>query len=267
VTNFAGAMGTSKSLMLTQAALHWLSRGVKVAIYEMEKQHAFWGKRALAILAGRVDYFAPEYSTFAPDEIRAASKTHSEALERYMRALTCAPDDGISWEGLLKWIEQQGAAGSRIIIADPVSIMNPLTLKPWELAQRFMLKAEALAGKYNCSIILATHLRKFDSQRAAGRPDGDSVQGGKGWTDFADTSLILEAMPDTAIQVYNEDNEICCKMANRVITIAKARCGRGTHTRIALAFDPRTLSTEPRGMIVPEAELSQEQKPKKQRSW
>jgi KaiC/GvpD/RAD55 family RecA-like ATPase len=251
VTMLVGSPGSGKSYMLLQAALWWLDGGWRVALYELEEGQDFWLNRAMALLSGHSCTMDPAWAAAQPDEARSMLARHARELDRLAACLATAPAEGVTLEALAAWVEQQAAAGVRLILADPLTAAMEGADKPWHAAQRFMLRAKRAATAAGASLIFTTHGRKGDSRGGKGGPDLDSLAGGAAYARFSSTVLWLEAFAEYEdCTVIDADKAEIHAGINRRLRILKARNGRGTGMTIGLRFDGSTLRTGETGVIV-----------------
>ena len=250
ITVVVGNPGASKSFLLLQAALYWLQESVPVALYELEENVAFWLGRALAQLAKCGALTDPEWIAGHPAAARQALHDNGPALRRLSGCLETAPAQGITLEGLAQWVEKQAQEGTRIIMADPLTAAMESGSKPWESAQKFMLRAKRAAVEHGASLLFTTHGKKRDAA-SKGPPDLDSLAGGSAYSRFASCVLWLEALPELTDDICMDAlGRETTHQLNRRLRILKAREGRGTGLSLGCEFQSESLTMIEHGVVV-----------------
>jgi KaiC/GvpD/RAD55 family RecA-like ATPase len=245
VTLLCGGPGSGKSFFLLQAALDWLARGVKFALYELEQEQEFWQTRVLAMLAGDARHTDPAWVKANPDAARAAFEEHLAVLNDVSRRLTVAGKRQLTHAELLDWIRTQAKAGCRVIAVDPVTAVRA-TKEPWAADQEFVMAATAIAAEYGSSLVLVTHPRI----RPRSEDPLDELAGGAAYARFAQAVLWLKPHPGGKALTWRTGDGSSAGWVNCTVRIAKARNGRGGGLDVALQFDGAALRFDELGLVV-----------------
>jgi len=244
ITLLAGTVGASKSFMLLQAVLYWLSENENLAYYCLESDRAFHLTRALAQLSGTAGFTDPDWVVDNPILVETAIKEYSEELGRLSRHLWSSDNLGAeTLEQLNDWIDAQAKLRRRIICLDPITAATR-TSKPWIADLAFLKAAKRTAVDYGCSLLLVTHPTKETAE-----PTLQNLAGGACYQRFVDSVITLQ---------NHEAKESRVKMPcgttdtshNRTVRIEKARNGKGTGCRLAYEFDRDSLTLKEIGIIM-----------------
>jgi KaiC/GvpD/RAD55 family RecA-like ATPase len=246
VTLLVASPGATKSLALIEAAQHWNQQDHKPAILGLEDGRAFHLRRALAQRAGVADLTDDDWCRQNPEAARAATDEHEAFADSFGRCIHELRDDAQpTFEAVGDWIEQQALAGRRVIAVDPLSIAEQQH-EQYRQDQQFTARVKRIAEQNGCSIVLVMHPRKGAQTKTV-----DDVAGGAAYGRLAQTVLWIESWPEPRtvtvrdrLTGWNIEHG-----ANRAITLAKARNGRGMGTRIAYQFDSATLRLHERGVM------------------
>ena len=248
-----GPAGSSKSLWIIQEGAPWFEQGIPIAVLECEKDIAFHMARIAAQRSQEPGYVRSNWCYDNPIRARAIKDEHDEFLRGLSRRMTDATNTTLTMESVTEWIRTQAEAGVRIIICDPISIVDKDGVEIWTSDKRFLDNTQKIATEHNCSVIIVAHPDKaYDGVHLA--PSMSHIGGGKAFADFSDTVLWLD-------HHENEDagyrtsyvNGPCGKMEvnhNRTICIVKGRDG-GQGRRIACNFSAENLKLKSEGVIVP----------------
>jgi hypothetical protein len=244
ITLLAGTVGASKSFMLLQAVLHWLSEGELVSYYCLEGDKPFHLARALAQLSGLSGWTDPEWIIENPLPAETSLKEHSEQLELFAHHLWTSDNLGAeTLEQLAEWIEKQARLGRRLIAVDPITAATR-TAKPWIADLAFLMATKKTATAYGCSVVLVTHPQKNVSE-----PDLTNLAGSAAYERFVEVILTLHSHEPKTSMVKN-----CVGRSEsehtRTVRIEKARNGRGTGCSLAYDFDVENLTLKEIGLIV-----------------
>ena len=247
VTVLCGSGGASKSFTILQVALYWHQAGRRLALYELEEDRNYHLMRALAILDGNGQLLNPAWVKANPQDAIAAYGRHRDALDDFGRRIFEAPDQQLTLTQLAQWVEQQAAAGVEIIIIDPITAAVAED-KPWVADLKFLMQVKASMRRTGARLVLVTHPRKGSG---GNRPAGlDDLAGGTAWARFPQTVLRLEALDEPKRMTVKAAMGEADLEANRIVSIYKARNGRGTGCQVAMHFDGQGLSLKELGMIV-----------------
>jgi len=244
ITLLAGTVGASKSFMLLQAVLYWLSENENLAYYCLESDRAFHLTRALAQLSGVSGFTDPDWVIDNPILVETSIKEHSEELERLSSHLWASDNLGAeTLEQLNAWIEAQAKLRRRIIALDPITAATR-TSKPWIADLAFLKAAKKTATDYGCSILLVTHPTKDTAE-----PTLQNLAGGAAYQRFVDCVVTLQNHEPKESRVRTPCGTIDIEH-DRMVRIEKARNGKGTGCRLAFAFDRDSLTLKELGIIM-----------------
>jgi KaiC/GvpD/RAD55 family RecA-like ATPase len=248
VTLLCGNPGATKSFFLLQSMLHWHTAGVKVALFELEEDRAFWLMRTLALVSGQGRLTETDWVRDNAANVRALYATHRSVLDRFAPHLTIAPDKQVTHADLVAWVNVQAKAGCRVIGADPITALAP-NEKPWDADLRLMMDLKAVARRYGCSLVLVTHPR-IGAKGKSPNPL-DTLAGGAAFVRFSQTVLTIH--PDDhgrRCEYATGFKQKATSAINRTVYIAKARNAGGSGREVAFHFDGGTLKFSERGVIL-----------------
>ena len=246
VTILSAPRGTSKSLFIMDAALHWLEVPYSFSILELEGDREFHTMRALAILTGDSNAVDPDWVLVNPEKIREYWTAHARTIDRLGRAIY-ETDTGIGTDGVLDHIRDRAKAKDRIIIIDPITAKDSQEA-PWIDARRFIRGVQGILRTADSSLILVGHPPPMQHNAKMG-VDTTVMEGGRAYEKLADTVLFLKAskQPETKSCVTpmgHSDYEI-----NRTLYLSKARLAKGQYYTLGYFFDHANLRHTERGII------------------
>lgn len=246
ITAMPGEGGSSKSFYALEANLHWHLSGRKTALYELEEDRTYHLQRALAQLENNSNLTDDVWVRANPEEARAAYHRQKDILDSFGRTMWDAPDEMVSLDSLVAWLEARCMEGCEVVTIDPVTAAK-VSKEPWLDDQRFILGAKAVVRKYGARLVLVTHPRK---NRGAGKATGlNDMAGGAAYERFTQTVLWMKRHDTT------EKGDVLVQgfpvpvTYDRTLRVAKARNGPGTGTEIAYCFEPESLRFTEQGVI------------------
>jgi hypothetical protein len=189
------------------------------------------------------------------DYVRSSMARNRQAIEEIGRCIWEAPDDGITLEMLLTWMEERARAGFEIIIIDPITAAT-VAKQPWIEDLKFLTKAKMISRRHGCRFIFVTHPRTGTKGAKATHND---IAGGAAYPRFSHTVIWVERN-DTDSQFLvksSQDHPPEFIVPNRIVSIPKARNGPGAGKKIAFNFNSRTLQFEEYGFITREMPQSE----------
>jgi len=259
ITLICGAGGASKSFMAIQSARKWYDDGLKVVLYELEGTRAEHLQRAVAQMEGDGRVLDSRWGEDNPDVLRGVSGKYAKYIQGFGKCITAAPDKAPTLSELAQWITTQADAGAEIIMVDPVSAVTPSD-KAWIADGEFVLEAKAAIRKTGARLILIIHPKK--GHKGSGL---DELAGGAVYGRLCNTVLWLDRYePPTMLDVRTPFGVQNCAV-NRTISILKARHGRGTGHKIAMTFDPQSLSYHEHGVVQPKTKLAKPEEEQRER--
>lgn len=243
ITLLAGTVGASKSFMLLQAVIYWLSENENLAYYCLEGDRAFHLSRACAQLSNMAGLTDPDWIVENPILAESSINEHSEELERLSRHLWASDNLGAeTLEQLNVWIDAQAKLKRRLICLDPITAATR-TSKPWIADLAFLKAAKKTATDYGCSILLVTHPTKDTLE-----PTLQNLAGGAAYQRFVDCVITLQGHEPKESRVRAPVGTADMEH-NRMVRIEKARNGKGTGYRLAFEFKRDSLTLEELGVI------------------
>jgi hypothetical protein len=245
VTLLVGNPGASKSFMSLQAFVFWHEQGLRVSLYEVEKDKVFHLVRVLAQKSGQADITDPAWVKDNAALAERIVSEHKDFLGSFGRVLHANASTQPTLGELAKWIEQQAKSGCRIIGIDPITAAERGG-DPWVVDGKFLQAIEKTATEYGSSVVLVTHPVKPVSF-----PDLSQVAGSAAYQRFSDTIVWLESHDEKASKV-----KTCVGTTelahDRTLHILKARNAKGTGYKLACQFDSDSLTLDEVGLIVKE---------------
>ena len=259
VTLICGAGGASKSFMAIQAARKWHDDGVRVSLYELEGTRAEHLQRAVAQMEGDSRVLDSRWGEDNPDVLRIISEKYAAYAQTFGKCITASPDQSPTLPDLADWIIAQADDGAEIIIVDPVSAAAPSD-KAWIADGEFILKVKIAIQRTGARLILVIHPKKGHKGSGLDELAGGAAYGRLSntvlWLDRFDPPTMLDVRTAAGIQNFG---------VNRTISILKARHGRGTGHRIAMTFDPQSLSYHEHGVVQPKTKLAKPEEEQRER--
>lgn len=248
VTCFFGQGGATKTLFLSEAIVEWTQAGIRACVFHLEDDRNYHVRRAHAQLASNSHLCDNDWVEANAPEVRDSNTHYRDMLEEIGRCIWDAPDEDVSHEMLVGWVEERAKAGFDIIVIDPVTAVQSKG-KPWVEDQQFVFRVKSIARRYGTRVILVTHPRKSGQKPA---PMGmDDMAGGAAYQRFSHTVLLIEKNDkEEEMSVRTHPNAPPERLIpNRIMRIAKARNGPGAGKRIAYEFDGDTLRFRELGLV------------------
>ena len=252
LTLVAGPAGCGKSFFLLEAAMCWHEKGVRLALLELEDGREFHMNRCLAQLSGNSRLLDDDWVRDNPDDAREALAMHTDTLDSFGQRVHEMSGVDLTLPVLSKWVHERAAAGTRIIVVDPVSAADS-TASPWLADRNFVFACKAAAEEFGASIVLATHPKK-NRRGAVGL---DELSGGASYSRFAQTVLWIEShhpAKTVAVDMAFGPTEYSI---NRTVRLSKVRNASGGGLRLGYGFDGMSLRFKEHGVIRQKKETAQ----------
>jgi hypothetical protein len=231
--------------MVLQAARHWLSLGVRFALFELEEDRAYHLNRVLAQELGLSDLLDTDWIHGHPDETRRAWAERRSMIDDFGRRIYAAPDKQVDYPVLARWVSARAADHCRVIAIDPITAVSP-ERDVYIADSTFLFSVKAVAREAQTSILLVTHPRK-GRRGAVGL---DELAGGAAFQRFSQTILWLESLKKPRRVTVSGPVGRFETQVNRLVHLCKCRNGKGTGTVVAAQWDPRTLTIAEQGVIL-----------------
>jgi len=113
--------------------------------------------RALAQKSANVDMNDPDWQEHNPDEARKIVNEHKEWLNEFAQGIETRRGQDANIGYIRGWVEAKAKAGKRIIVIDPITMLDKEGQAEWVADKDLIMGIKASAEKYRCSIILVTH--------------------------------------------------------------------------------------------------------------
>ena len=247
VTVLCAPKGSGKTFLVLQGGQFWHTQGYNPAILMLEEDREFHLRRALAHKIGNGAIGDPEWVKNNPDATRQIIAENKPFLDSFG---ACIHEvlDSISTESVLKWVEAVSAAGSRVVVIDPITAKDP-SERQWIDDHRFMMQAKRLVRRYENSLVLVAHPPKTISRDKRNSSWGDDVAGGMAYQNFSQTILWLEYMAHSEDVSCTTPHGTIMQHINRKLQIRKTRSKEGQGYTIGFFFDGGKVSFEERGIV------------------
>jgi KaiC/GvpD/RAD55 family RecA-like ATPase len=264
MTILAGPLKTGKSFFTMNIVRHIHELGHRWAYLPLEDDRKAWAWRMLSIL---------EEDYRINDLTREMAKKRNEAIEKrlpelseYLASVTENPRVGIkdrlghtvipeiTHDRVLGWIAKN-AKTCRLIVVDPMSQIEFNGREHWKDEGSFVRQALGIISDTNTSLILVAHTRKRPGSDAAVELSAEDVQGSAMFTRLAHTTLLIDACEMRESEVYRPCGERETVIHNRIVTIAAARNGGASRSRVAFLQDQNKPIFHELGFIIPKSKL------------
>ena len=246
VTALCGPPGSTKTFFVLQALRHWIDQGQAADMLIMEEDIEHILARNMAQLHNQQGMTSRRWIKAHPDEARRIAKECEAANQRLARSLYDLPESDITLPAMAAWMEARVAAGTRIVIVDPITAAVQ-TDKPWISEPAFINGAKRLARRKGVSILLTTHPKLGQSDKIS----LDSLAGSASSIRFCQGVLWLEAYDEDKIlpTMQRHDPHPEQRVVNRSVHLLKTRNARGKGMQIGYRFDEASLRFEEVGII------------------
>ncbi|MCA9444848.1 MAG: AAA family ATPase [Candidatus Omnitrophica bacterium] len=244
----AGGPGVSKSLFLVQCLAHWNEIGDPIAALLLEGDEEFHLLRMLAQIAKEPGITDPGWVETNEALARAILNDHRDFIESMGSTLTSGVAQYSDHASVLRWMEEKAKMGARIIVVDPITLLEHPG-KDQHIADRdFMKGIQAICREYGCSFIGVSHPKKEWE-----KPSLNNLAGGTAYSRFSD-SVFWVSFADDYYTISSNAGDIPIHV-ERVVSILKSRNGRGANLEIGFRWDKESLSFHELGVILKKAKL------------
>lgn len=245
VTVLAGAEKAGKSFLTMNMIEHAHKKGISWSYLQLEDDVEAWGWRMLAIL--EKDYQMINVDKETVSARAEAATRRADELKGYIKHVTenprigCKNEKGetiipkITADKVLNWL-RRASKKSRLVVIDPMSQIDFTGRNSWELEADFIRNCCAIVQDGCCSLILVCHTVKGSGGAGMERSSGD-VQGSAMLTRLAQTTLIFDTCELEDKEIKLSGGLTGTAQANRILTIAAARNGPGTRSKLAFMQD------------------------------
>ncbi len=257
ITMLCGSAGASKSLLTLEMVWRLFFAGVPCSKLDLESGVPFHLRRAIAQMSDNSKLTDAKFALDHPDEMRSLWEQmlpKSNELTDKHNAVLQAPEQGkaVDCEYLCRWISQEADKGRRLVMIDPITMMESKNEREtYHKQASFVKQARAIVDRRQISLLLVIHPRKMgtgDSFTAS----LDNLAGVTEFQRFTDTVFWLEAHKP---QFANFSSSAMSpgmmeQLAyNRTLHVLKARLGPHAGRKIAYFMDSATLRHTERGFV------------------
>lgn len=219
--------GAGKSWLMLQLMRHWNNQGHRAVVRMFEDDAKAHMARLLAQMTGNGKHTDDRWIADNRQQVEDDKARFRAELD--ILGARIIPETKEIWThtDLGDWCERHAKAGSRVIIADPITALKSSD-KPWLQDFELVMRLKDIAYKYECSILVTTHPRG-----SVREPSMAGLAGGVAWSRFAHCILWLEMLPqeEEAPMLGREP-----ALINRRMRILKSRHGKGSGAQIGLMF-------------------------------
>ena len=247
LTVLCGAGGSTKSMLMNEACLFWLSNNLPFAVFHLEEDREFHQHRALAQLAELSDLTDDAWMRANEDYTREALAKHGGTLDAFGRCIWDAPSSEINTDDLIDWTRDRAAEGRRVIIIDPITAAEQ-DAKPWINDHRFVIAAKTIMRDRRASMIVVTHPRGGTTRVGEHL---DNMAGGRAYNRFTQAVLWLAAGESETVTCLDAQTALpYTTKVNRTVHVLKARSSKHNGVKLGYLFDSATLRFTECGQIV-----------------
>ena len=245
VTIVSGPTKAGKSFFMQNIIQYNHERGVDWAYMPLEDGTAEWLWRMLAIIKG--DFTMKHRDKTTAKQRKEVFSQNIDLLKEYISNLTDNPRSesvvvngrktkkGVRPEFVLDWIIEQVRKKKRLIVADPLAMIDFKGRNKWEVEDDFMKEAVGIVADTDSSLMLVSH-----TQKGSGGDTPltvENLQGPAAYGRISHTVLLVESLEEQEVNIKKAGGVIEAVTANRIVTIATARNGSGSRSRLAFYFD------------------------------
>jgi len=253
VVVIGGSPGATKSFFVLDVlqTMHTAINKVPVAVFELEDDTSFHMRRVIAQRCQRHELSDLDWILAHKDEMETIYNSERGFIKSFGARIWDAPDKRVYYKDLVDWVKARCEDGTRIIVIDPITAVSYEGQQHVE-DLKFIFDVKTLVRKHGATLVMVTHPRKQPpSKGKPSRPTLDDLAGGTAFQRFTHTVLwfqYLDKEQSESCEVLGEG--ISPKWINRVVTIMKARNGRGAGKGVGFTFNANTFRFEEKGLIV-----------------
>jgi hypothetical protein len=242
VNVLCGDPGSAKSFMTIELFAHLHRAGESVALYELECTRQWHLMRVLAQESSTPQVIDMEWVRGHGDYAKMIVDRHRAFVESFGRCLHASPDESITADDLLRWVDKQCQAGVKVIGIDPITALMP-SEKPWIDDHHTITQLRRIIGKYDATAWLVTHPKKGRKAEIG----LDVLAGGAAFARFTDTVLWLERLDGLEEhEIHGVRGRI---KADRVLHICKCRDGVAGGKQLSMQLNHTNLRFDAFGWI------------------
>lgn len=252
ITIVGGTPGSGKSWFVLQNAMHIHDSGTSVAILMLEENKPYWLHRAMAIRDENSLHFDEEWVQKNPETALNAARQHADWMDAFGRCIHVTGALFNTMDIVVKWVADQAAKGTRVIIVDPITLaVCEGDLFREELKYLSMMKSDI--DTTGSSLVLVTHPKQGNN------PIGmNAMAGSAAYQRACQTILWMEHLDeDTDMEIkrlnhsnfgapFWEDATVTC---NRRLYLLKTRNSSGHGLKLAYHFYGKSMNFVEQGLI------------------
>ncbi len=252
VTIIGGTPGSGKSWFALENVIDMHDRGITTATLMLEENHTYWVHRAMVFKDAASHHFDEAWVQANPEAALGAAHIHAQWMDNFGKTIHTVPHLYTTMEHVVKWVEEQAAKQTRVIVVDPITLaVCEGDLFREELKFLSMMKAAIDAA--GASLILVTHPKQGNV------PIGMNAMAGSSayqracqtilWMEHLDedTEMIVKRLNDKHFgKPFWEDHEVQC---NRRLWLLKTRNSSGHGLKLAFHFFGKTMNFAEQGLI------------------
>lgn len=243
VTLLCGPPGSSKSYLMSQNLILWHGNGIRCAARFLEDTIDDYLGRILAQVSGEPRASRPGFMKENFGLWEELFCKHRLILDSIAPCIEADDSGAVSLDDLLAWSQDRVDQGIEMLVIDPYTAASGRE-QPFRVDGPFIRKLKGiLSGRAHCLIV--SHTMK----------DGTGVAGGADLTRFVTSQFTIQPNAEckeywckTKINGEFHDEKV---IPDRIVKIDKGRFGEGTGYRLAMRFDPKFLTFNDIGLIIP----------------
>lgn len=242
VNVLCGDPGSAKSFMTLELFAHLHRSGEKVALYELECTKQWHLMRLLAQESNTPEIINMEWVRTNAEWPNRIVQANRDFIRSFDKCLHASPNDSLSAEELLRWVEAQCSEGVKVIGIDPITALMP-SEKPWIDDHHTITQLRRIIGKYDATAWLVTHPKKGRKTEIG----LDVLAGGTAFARFTDTVLWLERIDGREKHEIHEVPGLI--EADRVLHVCKCRDGLAGGKQLSMQLNKSNLRFDAFGWI------------------
>ena len=259
VTIMSGPTKAGKSFFMQNIIHYNHELGVDWAYLPLEDDTTAWMWRMLAIIEG--DFVMKHRDKTTARQRKEVFAQKIDVIKSYIDNLTENPRTenievngritkrSVTPQGVIDWIARQVKKKKRLIVVDPLAMIDFKGRNRFEAEDDFMKEATANVADTNSSLILVCHTTKGSG---GDNPlTVENLQGAAAYGRISHTVIMVDCIDEQAVNIRLTGGKIDMVTANRIVTIASARNGSGSRSRLAFYFDKEAPRFKELGFLAP----------------
>jgi KaiC/GvpD/RAD55 family RecA-like ATPase len=244
VSMVVGEPGAGKSFFIMEMAMFWFDEGIPFAVYELEDDLMDHVCRALSQRLKRACISDREWQSDNSDELKQIIEENREFIDGFRRNITTNSEKAVTYNDMIKWVEQKADAGNKIIVVDPITAAS-IPDEQYREDQRLLNEIKDIAKTRNVSVILVTHPKK----EVKGVVSAEVISGGAAVNRFSHSILWIQKHSPSIESMVDNGMVKMPITHNRTMHVLKSRNTSGQGCRVAMNFGA-DLNFYERGEVV-----------------